>query len=272
MVRTGLGRHIATLSLTQLTIIFRYFWLSEAFYYACVTIVKISAILFFMRIFDSVRWFIWLARCILALMIPWGIISTVVSIVQCNPVPAAWDHTIHGQCISLMAFFVATAIVGAIADLVVLIMPLPLLYSLRLTLAQKLALVPVFGVGFFALAVAGIRIASFFTGFVPDLTYDLSGPMWSVIEMNVVTICAMLPSVRIVLVRVFSAHFSQPSQDTPLAAWPPTIGSAGKVVNKPKTWRSSWSKMDNSATPTDVPFSSRHDGIDEISTTPKDHD
>lgn len=110
-------------------------------------VTKISILLCFLRIFPQ-RWFritvygslIWVSiRCIIYLCLL-GI--------RCLPLQANWDHSIHGKCLSLNRVAYSGAAFSIIEDIWILILPIPLLKSLKLARGRKLALMAMFSVGF----------------------------------------------------------------------------------------------------------------------------
>ena len=77
------------------------------------------------------------------------IASVVATIVQCDPIPRAWDKTILGrrECISMAQFWYANAGFSIATDIIILLLPMPLVYSLQIPRIQKMALIIVFALG-----------------------------------------------------------------------------------------------------------------------------
>ncbi len=70
------------------------------------------------------------------------------AIFACTPVRSAWDLSItDGHCIDRPALYQATAILGAVTDIMVLAVPIPIVVTLRVSLKQKVALITAFGIG-----------------------------------------------------------------------------------------------------------------------------
>ena len=70
------------------------------------------------------------------------------AIFACSPVRSAWDLTItDGHCIDRPALYQATAILGAVTDLLVLAVPIPIVVTLRVPLKHKIALIAAFSIG-----------------------------------------------------------------------------------------------------------------------------
>ncbi|KAK4245711.1 hypothetical protein C7999DRAFT_33926 [Corynascus novoguineensis] len=70
------------------------------------------------------------------------------AIFACTPVRSAWDLTItDGTCIDRPALYQATAILGAITDILVLAVPIPITITLQVSLKHKIIVLTAFGIG-----------------------------------------------------------------------------------------------------------------------------
>lgn len=117
-------------------------------YYTTLGLVKISILIQYLRIFPSkpIR-----ISCyvLIGLVSIYTIISTTLSAFSCVPVAFFWDTSIPGphKCLSQLAFWFSNASFNILTDLAVLILPMPVIKSLRLGKQQKYALMGVFALG-----------------------------------------------------------------------------------------------------------------------------
>ena len=66
----------------------------------------------------------------------------------CTPVAYFWDRTIaKGHCVNLLAFWFSNASFNIVTDLMICVLPVPVLRSLQLPRKQKVMLIAVFVVG-----------------------------------------------------------------------------------------------------------------------------
>lgn len=87
-------------------------------------------------------------HAVMAVVVGYSIALIVVLIFQCNPIARAWDLTIvTGSCINRPAVYVATASVNIATDFAILLLPIPIVLSLKLPLLQKIGLGVMFAVG-----------------------------------------------------------------------------------------------------------------------------
>ena len=123
------------------------FW-DELFYTACIALCKFSVLCFYNRTFAvsrQLRTALWVLG---GVTMGWWISVTFVIIFQCHPIRAAWLPQVPGNCFNLYGFFVGQAVPNILTDFILLILPLPILWRLRIQLPQKIALVAVFLLGY----------------------------------------------------------------------------------------------------------------------------
>ena len=116
----------------------------------------------------------------------------------------AFDKTIAGYCIDNIKNWYANALFSITTDTIILLLPIRLVMLLQISRVQKVALSLVFALGIFVVITSCMRMTTLnITATTPDVTYDIASTMWSIIEMNVAIICACLPMVRPLLVKLF---------------------------------------------------------------------
>jgi hypothetical protein len=112
------------------------------------TAIKISILLFYTRIF-SVRKFIITAYAIMAIVVSWWASVVLEEFLLCRPLAFNWDRTIKGGvCSDIMAAYIAAGVINLCTDLMVLILPVPIILGLMLPVRTKIALTCTFCLGF----------------------------------------------------------------------------------------------------------------------------
>ncbi|CAJ2510296.1 Uu.00g061960.m01.CDS01 [Anthostomella pinea] len=180
----GYGQHESTLTEHQRHEAFKSFYLCQITYKTSINLTKASILLLYLRIFSGVKWFRW--TC-------------------CSPVTAAFDKTITQKtCMNNAHFWFANATWSVLTDIIVLFLPMPLVYALQIPRDQKVALVIVFTLGAFVVITSCLRITTLdIQATTTDPLYDIASTMWTIIEMNVAVICACLPQIRPLIVKLF---------------------------------------------------------------------
>ncbi len=122
-----------------------------------VTLVKISILDFFLSLFSSNDGFRVAAYALMGVTATYGLSFTIVVLAGCRPFGANWDQVSHPhyQCIDTSKFYVAQGAIGAVLDCLVLLLPLPIVWSMRLNLRKKIILSFLLSIGILYVAVNG---------------------------------------------------------------------------------------------------------------------
>jgi hypothetical protein len=109
-----------------------------------ITIPKLAVIDVYLRIFQ-IRWARWvfiITACVIAAS---GAAVALGTVFQCRPVRFSWDHSIPGgKCSDLKALFNYLFIPNVVTDVVLLVVPLPIIVGLQLSWSVKSGVVAVF--------------------------------------------------------------------------------------------------------------------------------
>ncbi|KAL7803685.1 GPCR, PTH11-type [Trichoderma aethiopicum] len=208
ITKPGLGRDIWTLTPDQITRFGLYFWFLEWAYFVEVCMLKLSLLLFYIRIFPSpgVRRLLW-GTFIFSVV--FGLVFAFIAAFQCTPVKyywEKWDGEHQGTCFDINAIAWSNAAISIAVDIWVLAIPLWQLRSLNLDWRRKVGVAVMFCLGAFVTIVSILRLKSLIQFGTDSLnpTWDfLDVSLWSVVEINVGLICVCLPAFRLLLVRIF---------------------------------------------------------------------
>ncbi|KAH7226832.1 hypothetical protein BKA60DRAFT_605090 [Fusarium oxysporum] len=204
----GEGRDIWTLEFDDITQFGFYFWLLEIFYFAQVSLLKTSLLFFYLRIFPGTAQKLLWGTIIFNSV--FGVLFMFLAAFQCTPVSyfwLNWDGEHKGTCMNSTAIGWANASISVAVDVWMLAVPMWYLRKLKLHWKKKIGVAAMFIVGTFVTVVSIIRLQ-----FLVDLgsshnpTYDQTDiSIWSTVEINVGIICASMPALRVILVRMFPA-------------------------------------------------------------------
>jgi len=67
----------------------------------------------------------------IAFVIAIGITYTMLSVFNCTPIERGWDKSIPGTCIDAATFLFSNTAFNMLADIIVFVMPIPVLWSLQ---------------------------------------------------------------------------------------------------------------------------------------------
>ena len=143
-VTNGLGRHISQLS-PEKTAIGKYLFVAIVFFELGVSLPKYSAILFYTRIFrlTSTPYRI-NVRIVLGLVTAWILLSILSTLFQCTPIRKVWIPLTPGYCINLYPWFVGSATASVLMDFYIMLLPLPVLWTLHVGRSRRVVLIGFF--------------------------------------------------------------------------------------------------------------------------------
>ncbi|KAI0455442.1 hypothetical protein F5B21DRAFT_513945 [Xylaria acuta] len=204
----GYGQHAANLTEHQRIESFKSFYISQITYKISLNLTKSSILLLYLRIFSGVRWLKRTCYVLLAVIGSYCVASTVVTIFQCHPIVAAFDKDVaNTTCINTKPFWYTNAFFSITTDIIILLIPMPPIYSLQMPRLKKSALISVFALGTFVVVTSILRVTTIEIAVnSPDLLYEVKTTMWSIIEMSLAVICACLPQIRPLATKLFSPN------------------------------------------------------------------
>ncbi|MCJ1405072.1 hypothetical protein MMC11_008298 [Xylographa trunciseda] len=187
---------------------FKSFYAYETVYTVGITLTKYSILLFYSRIFKE-RYFklaLWVTTGIVTV---WFVAIELSVLLECIPIHALWDFG-PGQCIDLKAFFLGSGVPNVILNVVILVLPLPMIWTLQIERSQKIALSSVFLLGGFIVIVSIVRVVILNSLEEVDITWEfVNAGLWTSVEPAIGVCSACLPIMRSLWIR------SRDSADAP---------------------------------------------------------
>ena len=119
----------------------------EQIYHPAITMSKLSILFLYARIFPGAAFRRYLYGMGAVVALSW-VACQFTSIFQCTPIHFFWTRTpITGHCINVQAFFIGQAISNIVTDVLIMALPLPQIWKLKLPRQQKIALSGIFLIG-----------------------------------------------------------------------------------------------------------------------------
>ncbi|KAI0459340.1 hypothetical protein F5B21DRAFT_526056 [Xylaria acuta] len=112
----------------------------------------------------------------------WSLSQLFISLFICVPISGFWDMSINARCIPIPLQWYINAAGNIATDILIFVLPLPVLARLSLPKAQKYSLVGIFSLGFFTCAISVVRIKFLKQGV--DFSYEnIDSSIWSLTEL-----------------------------------------------------------------------------------------
>ncbi|KAJ5301313.1 hypothetical protein N7508_006176 [Penicillium antarcticum] len=237
----GMGRHTADLPPEALIITLKSLLSVEITYGTSLGLVKTSIALFFVRIFGAKPSF-----------------NVAVSI------SLFIDITIKDTCGNRPAAFMVAGVMNVVTDLMVISLPLPHVWKLKLNVHKKIGLTSVFGVGVVISVISVVRLISITKLDFTDPTYTLLDPiLWTVLEPQLAIVCANMPFFKTIIAAIAPAMGS--SADRNMDA----LGTKTHTVQVNNNFDSKLAKTDVESVSSDEQRLATHAGPYGISVTRK---
>ncbi|KAL4870530.1 hypothetical protein BDV12DRAFT_55516 [Aspergillus spectabilis] len=123
------------------------------------------------------------------------------SLFHCRPIHAYWDlePQYPHHCLNDGAIVFSASTINIFTDVLVTILPMPLIWKLQLPVRQRLAVIAIFGLGIMVDVAGSVRTVYVWKSMVAS--YDITWEGWPVllaatIEINVGLICTSAPALR----------------------------------------------------------------------------
>ena len=147
----GVGKHIEYWEINDPLVIFSWakvLFVVELTYLLAVALGKLTILAIYLRIFNS-KPMLYTTYIIIGIVAASWFGSTIAGIFQSLPVGCQWDPTAGANCHSfdILAFFRYLSIPNIVTDVVMLVLPLPMVWRLKLPHTQKIGLTCVFLTG-----------------------------------------------------------------------------------------------------------------------------
>ncbi|KAI9730001.1 MAG: hypothetical protein M1834_006199 [Cirrosporium novae-zelandiae] len=120
------------------------------------------------------------------------------------------NPTENGYCINTTNYFIGNAIASMITDVLILMVPVPIVWHLQMPRPQRIMVLGIFGLGAFVCAASVVRIQYLWTlKTTADFTWVMGRCfIWSSVEPCIGIVCACLPTLRPLFRGVFKGWFN----------------------------------------------------------------
>ncbi|KAK3986738.1 hypothetical protein QBC44DRAFT_372771 [Cladorrhinum sp. PSN332] len=168
-------------------------------YNLCTLFVKISILTLYLRYSTQRKYFRIAVYVVMFIAAGYSFTNAIAFTYNCTPIERLWDPVnVPGRCINSYEHFLIAAGLNVGTDIVILLLPIWMLWGVRLGTMQKLGLGGIMMAGGFVCSVSIVRLKSVLRG---DPTMDFTwsyvpNVIWCLVEMFTGVICACLAALR----------------------------------------------------------------------------
>lgn len=202
----GIGLHTYDDSIPNMIELLRIIYAIQLTYNTVIAAIKISIVCFYLRLAavdSSFRLASWATIIFLALFY---ISTQTASLVQCLPIHGNWDLTgeTGTKCFNKELYFYVIAVINILVDIWILVIPYNTLKGIKRPKRDKIVLLVIFGIGAFSCISSMIRLYTIKVFATSDDPFYDGVPIniWSMIEINVAIICASVPAMRPLFLKI----------------------------------------------------------------------
>lgn len=123
--------------------------------------VKVALLSILVRLYASIyRWMMQLIKAFLVILCCYYTAAMMIKIFMCRPISLYWEDfsESNGSCLNQRAALVADSVISVVSDAGILLLPIPLTWSLRTSRARKLRVIGMLGAGGLATAFSVFRL------------------------------------------------------------------------------------------------------------------
>ncbi|KAF2476742.1 uncharacterized protein BDR25DRAFT_278059 [Lindgomyces ingoldianus] len=142
----GLGEHVSTLSGDDTTQLLFNFYISISTYCASIGLTKTAILVQYLRVFPTRTFQIW-CWAFIFIVVAYTIATVFACIFVCIPVQSFWNGDPNGKCINELASWFSNAAINIVTDLMIIVLPMPVIKNLNLARRQKKLLMGIFAFG-----------------------------------------------------------------------------------------------------------------------------
>ncbi|KAK9589048.1 hypothetical protein V6Z90_006127 [Aspergillus fumigatus] len=137
---------------------YKFCYIATVLYCPMALFVKIALLSIIIRIFAPYRRKIIFIYVLLGCLCIYYIIAEIVKIRMCDPIPSYWEGTPGRRCLDQSAALLADSVISVVSDLIILLLPLPLTWSLQMSRNKKLRVIGILSAGGLATAFSIYRL------------------------------------------------------------------------------------------------------------------
>ncbi|CUS13283.1 unnamed protein product [Tuber aestivum] len=195
----GAGSHIETVSPAEFVTFLKATWVTSVTYNWQSIFSKISVLTFYRRVMGHHHWFKLTTTAMMVFVVLTHGATVLIVLAHCQPVSYFWDRSIPGgRCWDITIVYYFNSASSIFTDVVVTILPLPLMLRLELPKRQKFGLCAIFSLGGFVCATGVVRLIELPNPFASkDITWDTASTMlWYYAEASFIIIAACAPALK----------------------------------------------------------------------------
>ncbi|KAI0531884.1 hypothetical protein GGR58DRAFT_508005 [Xylaria digitata] len=148
----GLGKPSSELSLGETVIILKVLYISSIVWIVGQVFAKLTILFLYHRIF-TIKWFQKAAHGVIVFTTVYLFVFLFIFVFHCNPISNLWNPVPGGWCREVPIEEYTSTSISIFIDLIIIVMPAPVLWRLQMTMQKRIALISMFSIGIVTVAI-----------------------------------------------------------------------------------------------------------------------
>ncbi|CAG7995021.1 unnamed protein product [Penicillium olsonii] len=200
----GIGKHALAIKESDTVPMLKCIWVTRILYTLAMGLVKMSLLWFYLRL-DPRKFMRWSVFSVMFINVGLSLASFFGALVGCTPPSLFWTNPTSSRCMAMetsQRFYEINGILNIVTDILIYLLPVPMLWGLQLNWRKKGAIMGVFGLGILSVAAGCIRydfvkqLASAKEDYYLLLADSLN---WCTIEAFIAIFCGSAPSLSVLI-------------------------------------------------------------------------
>uniref|UniRef100_A0A8H7K3P4 Rhodopsin domain-containing protein n=1 Tax=Bionectria ochroleuca TaxID=29856 RepID=A0A8H7K3P4_BIOOC len=158
MIHYGVGYHAWEVTPEDYSQVLKWLYANSVIYFPTAYFTKITLLLLISRVFAVKRWVTKSIHIFIVVLLAAHLPVQIIKIVICIPIKAYWDPLVDGRCLDQRRIFLFGLSLAIFTDFVILLVPIPLTWSLRVPLRKKIKIMAMLGAGGIATGMTILRM------------------------------------------------------------------------------------------------------------------
>ncbi|OJD35397.1 cation-transporting atpase 4 [Diplodia corticola] len=218
---SGIGAYDYRTTAAEKVVALKWFYLGQVFFCISIMFAKVSIALQLVRVASQKRPYLVGLWCIVGTIVLSLSFTTIFLLSQCTPITANWLPSTPGaKCLPSLALTVVSFTqsgINIITDWLCAVLPIPLLWDVKMNSNTKMSVVGLLGLGIFASVSAMIRL-NYTVSYMNPTDGYLYGVVnlviWAYAEAGIAVICGCTACLRPLFSSVFRVGSSSDHKDT----------------------------------------------------------
>lgn len=188
----GFGWHTADVPSDRFVFYYKWLFIVSAVYLTTLWLYKFTILLLYLRLFGVYKPFRYITWTIMFLVFGYLSSNLLTLLFGCTPIDKYWKSTTPGHCIPSTKAGLFYGSMNFVTDVLIFVLPLPMVWRLKLSRENKLGVILIFMGGVMASVIALVRYAFLLKRFFATdiIWYDGKNLLWMVLEVNTGLMCS----------------------------------------------------------------------------------